>query len=68
MTLLICQFLAIWNFSVRTKLTAFNKSSIEALSLCIKASHKFKLQAFTWINRQKVPFDKFGEVPLKNGK
>nr|WP_293092695.1 hypothetical protein [Okeania sp. SIO2F4] len=67
-TILICQLVAIWNSSVRTKLAAFNKSSIEALNLSIKASSKLKLQAFTWIDGQKVPFDKFGGVPLKNGK
>ncbi len=66
MILFICQFAAIVDSSVRTKLIVLNKSTIEVFKLSAKAS--YKLKSFTWIDGKKVPFDKFGGVPLKNGK
>ncbi|MDJ0554133.1 MAG: hypothetical protein QNJ68_06785 [Microcoleaceae cyanobacterium MO_207.B10] len=66
MTLFICRFAAIRDSSIRQKLTVVNKSLIKAFKLSAKAS--YKLQSFTWIDGKKVPFDKFGGVPLKKAK
>ncbi|MGB3513563.1 MAG: hypothetical protein WBA93_31010 [Microcoleaceae cyanobacterium] len=66
MTLLICQSVAPKDYLLREKLVRFNSSSTEALELSAKVSYKFK--AFTWIDGKKVPFGKYGGVPLKNGK
>ncbi|OZH52272.1 hypothetical protein AFK68_25440 [Hydrocoleum sp. CS-953] len=66
MILFICQFAAIRDSSIRQKLTVVNKSLIKAFELSAKAS--YKLKSFTSIDGKKVPFDKFGGVPVKNDK
>ncbi|MDJ0518345.1 MAG: hypothetical protein QNJ74_19525 [Trichodesmium sp. MO_231.B1] len=66
MTLFVCQFVAVQDFSVREKLRVFNRSLQSNFELLVKASRKLK--GFTWIDGKKVPFDKFGGVPLKNAK
>lgn len=64
LTLLVCQFAALNDRSLRKKMMEFNKAAVAGLQLAMKASRKVK--SFTWIKGKKVPFSNKGGVPRQN--